>query len=106
MRGGLAIEGSGAMSYPCTGTDPRERSPSLLTVVVVIVAIITLLEKLMTAIDRIFSKFVNIEETVLRHRRVKRELIATKGPPRPKKCKRKAVRELWRAIVRLSSLHY
>lgn len=106
MRGGLTIEGVVQMSFKRTESYPRERSPSLLTVVIVIVAIITLLDKLMTAIDRIFSKFVNIEEALVRHRRVRRELIATRGHPRPKKCKRKAVQELWQAIVRLSSFHY
>lgn len=56
MRGGLTIEGVVQMSFKRTESYPRERSPSLLTVVIVIVAIITLLDKLMTAIDRIFFK--------------------------------------------------
>jgi hypothetical protein len=90
MRGGLTIEGVVQMSFKRTESYPRERSPSLLTVVIVIVAIITLLDKLMTAINRIFSKFVNIEETLVRHRRVRRELIATRGHLKTEKVQAKS----------------
>lgn len=87
---------------------PHERKLNLLLALLIVLAItVKLLEKLMTSMSRIASAFVDIEETVLRHRHVKQKLKATRADSHVKKCKRKAaISKLWRVFLRLSSLHY